>query len=146
MKTLRLLALALLIQFVPSSFIVQADAFTKKDGRFVWVEPGPQGAPNVYLYMFWSYNCKHCHHAMPFLDDIKSRYPWVQVKISEVTEDPRNMEAYLAMADQVGERTFAGAVPAFFFCGQMYTGYNDEKTTGQWILDSLQQCRSNPAG
>ncbi|MGF1548304.1 MAG: hypothetical protein ACFCUG_13355 [Thiotrichales bacterium] len=144
MTTIRLIALALFLPLVPLLPAGHASVLGKESGQFVWVEPDKGGANKVYLYMFWSHNCKHCHYAMPFLDDIKSRYPWIQVRLSEVTEDPRNMETYLAMAEQVGEQAFAGAVPAFFFCGQMYTGYNDAKTTGKWILDSLQQCRINP--
>lgn len=80
---------------------------------------------------------------MPWVKSLAGKYPWMRVHIKEVTRDKANLKSYLSMAKGLDEQ--GGAVPAFFFCGQMYTGWGEAETTGQWIIDTMQECRNNAA-
>ena len=119
--------------------VVSGSALAASETR--WTSKDKNGNTNVHLYMFWSKNCPHCHRSMPFVKSLAGKYPWMRVHIKEVTDNRKNLESYLGMAKELDEH--GGAVPAFFFCGQMYTGWGEDETTGQWIIDTMQECRSS---
>ena len=136
-NTLKALILATVVALTPSQ---PAQAFN--NDQFVWTSPGRHGS-NVHLYVYWSLQCPHCHEAMPYLKRLPRKYPWVKVHLREVTKNPQYIDDYIAMAEATGQR--AGSVPAFFYCGQMYSGWGDEFTTGGWLTGELQTCHTNPA-
>jgi glutaredoxin len=102
-----------------------------------------QSADKVDLHVFWSKDCPHCHKALSFLKKVSSQHPWMNVKIKEISENSRHQQEYAQMASLAGEP--ADVVPAFFFCGMMYAGYNGDESTGQWIVETMSSCRSEQA-
>lgn len=91
----------------------------------------------VDLYFFWSERCPHCLEARPVVLDLAANSPWLRLHDLEVYANADNRQRFVAMAAQVGER--AEAVPAFIFCGRMWTGFGPE--TGKALAEALHQCR-----
>lgn len=105
-----------------------------------WIEPGPDGAPVVHLYFFWSLACPHCLEARPFIEAIPAERPWVKLHSLELTRHPENVRHYVALAEQVGET--AQYVPGLLYCGRMQTGWDDAATSGEALLADLDACRA----
>jgi thiol-disulfide isomerase/thioredoxin len=103
-----------------------------------WVAQGADGSPQVRFYFFWSKYCPHCLKAHPFIDDLPNRYPWIQLNSYEVSENPANAVRYANMAQSLGQDALG--VPAFFWCGQMTTGYGSDATTGEELVRALEAC------
>ena len=111
---------------------VEADA--------AWIEPGADGRPTVHLYFFWSLSCPHCLAARPFVEAIPAGRPWVKLHSLELTRHPEHARHYVALADQLGQP--AQYVPALLFCGRMQTGWDDDTSSGQELLATLDACRN----
>ena len=102
-----------------------------------WYEAEEDGSVRVNLYVFWSATCPHCHRALRFLDALEGQLPWLDVRALELSE-PENAERYAALAEQLG--TEASYVPAFFYCGRSFQGYQDDDTTGRFLRESHEAC------
>lgn len=118
---------------------------TAAPGETAWSNKDASGNVSLNFYVFWSKTCPHCHKALPFVKQMARNNPWIKLKLKEVTDnnDNTNVDQYIQMAKAAG--TTAGAVPAFFYCGQIYTGYGENSTTGAWLLEELKACKRNPA-
>jgi hypothetical protein len=106
---------------------------------FSWHDFAEDGSVRVNLYVFWSETCPHCHRALRFLGALEKELPWLEVEALEVSV-PENVERYSALAEQVG--TDARYVPAFFYCGRSFQGYDRDETTGRFLRQSLEACRA----
>jgi glutaredoxin len=104
-----------------------------------WHEVEEGGDLRVNLYVFWSETCPHCHRALRFLATLEEELPWLEVKAQEVSA-PEDVELYVMLADKLG--TDARYVPAFFYCGRTFQGYDDDATAGQFLRDSLEACHA----
>lgn len=120
---------------------------SRADGEPDWVSAAPDGSTRVRLYVFWSERCPHCQAAMPFLARLRAQEPWLDVQDFEITGDRRGAERFVSMAQALGEE--ARSVPAFFVCGRMLTGFDDEDGIGAQLLALARFCRQaagDPAG
>ena len=124
------------------SFSAMSAQFDARTGDVVWSEQNKQGETVVHLYVYWSLVCPHCEKALPYVKQLTKRHPWVKLHLREVSKNKKNLTSLNKMAEILNEPSF-GEVPAFFFCGLMYTGYGENDTTGQWIEDTLVECRDN---
>jgi hypothetical protein len=106
---------------------------------FTWHEFEEDGSVRVNLYVFWSETCPHCHRALRFLGALKKELSWLDVQALEVSE-PENAEFYATLAEQLGAD--ARYVPAFFYCGRSFQGYDDDATTGRFLRQSLGACQA----
>lgn len=107
----------------------------------VWVSQSETGESQVHLYFFWSKKCPHCLEALPFIKSMAQNNAWIKLHDLELTEHPAHVKKYSEMAAELGEE--ARSVPAFFWCGSMVTGYDDEQGMGQFLLDELTRCGEN---
>jgi hypothetical protein len=107
--------------------------------RVPWHEVGEDGSVRVILYVFWSETCPHCHRALRFLRTLEDELRWLEVKALEVSA-PENVELYVRLADELG--TEARYIPAFFYCGRTFQGYDDDATTGRLLRESLEACHA----
>jgi len=102
-----------------------------------WITTAPDGSARVHLYFFWSLRCPHCQEALPVVNDLAARTPWLQLHSLEVSQHREHVQRYVQMAEAVGER--ARSVPGFLFCGEMHTGFHSaeqfEKTIGTRLRD-----------
>ena len=104
-----------------------------------WVAVDAAGDINVHLYFFWTATCPHCQRAKPFVEALPAQYPWLTLHSHILDRENRdNVALYVDMARAVGKK--AGSVPAFLFCGEMFTGYGDGESTGAFLVDSLKKC------
>jgi thiol-disulfide isomerase/thioredoxin len=106
---------------------------------FSWHEFGEDGSVRVNLYVFWSETCPHCHRALRFLGSLEKELAWLQIEALEVSV-PENLARYSALAGQLG--TEARYVPAFFYCGRSFQGYDRDDTTGGFLRQSLERCHA----
>jgi thiol-disulfide isomerase/thioredoxin len=104
-----------------------------------WFDTAADGTPVVRLYYFYSPTCPHCQAAAPFIDELKARWPWLEVQKFSVKDDRKNARFYYETALSLG--TKALSVPGFVFCRQVLIGYDTAETTGAEIAAALESCR-----
>ena len=51
--------------------------------------PATQEAQPVVLYFFWGDGCPHCAQEKPFLEELKGRYPNLEVRDYEIYNVPK---------------------------------------------------------
>ena len=132
MPLIRLLALLALFFGAASSAAPdpQSDEF--------WFGAAADGTPTVRLYYFYSPTCPHCQAAAPFIDELRERWPWLEVQKFSVKDDRANAKFYYETALALG--TKALSVPGFVFCRQVLIGYDTAETTGAEIAEGLESC------
>jgi thiol-disulfide isomerase/thioredoxin len=134
MPLIRLLALFALLL---GASVAGADADPKSDE--FWYGTAADGTPVVRLYYFFSPTCPHCQAAAPFIDELKARWPWLEVQKYSVKDNRANARFYYETALSLG--TKALSVPGFVFCRQVLIGYDTAATTGAEIARALESCR-----
>jgi hypothetical protein len=139
-----LLLILLLISFAAAASAQHAITVNEA----IWYEKDINGQPVIHLYFFWSKQCPHCLRAQPDILEMENAHPWLKVHSLELTEHPENIQSYINLAALFGRE--ARSVPAFIFCGNMLTGYEDKQTTGHTLINYLKQCQqlareNNPA-
>ncbi len=130
----------ILVIIVASVFSISTPVLAKT----AWSTPNANGKNDMHLYFYWSKDCPHCKVALPFMQKMSKKHSWLKLHTKEVSTSRKNIVEFSERAKEIGEQ--AELVPAFFFCGQMFTGYGDNATTGQWIIDTIAECRVDPAG
>ena len=127
--------LALLALFLAAN-VAGADPDPKSDE--FWYGTTADGAPVVRLYYFFSPTCPHCQAAAPFIDELKARWPWLEVRKYAVKDNRANARFYYETSLSLG--TKALSVPGFVFCRQVLIGYDSADTTGAEIATALETC------
>ena len=133
MPLIRLLALLALLL---GTRVAGADPDPQSDD--FWYGSAADGTPIVRLYYFYSPTCPHCQAAAPFIDELKARWPWLEVQKYSVKDDRANARFYYETALSLG--TKALSVPGFVFCRQVLIGYDTAETTGAEIAQALENC------
>jgi thiol-disulfide isomerase/thioredoxin len=133
MSLIRLLALLALLL---GASVAGADPDPKSDE--FWYGAAADGTPTVRLYYFYSPTCPHCQAAAPYIDELKARWPWLEVRKYSVKDDRANAKFYYETALSLG--TKALSVPGFVFCRQVLIGYDTAETTGAEIAQALEAC------
>ena len=133
MPLIRLLALLALLL---GASVAGADPDPKSDE--FWYGAAADGTPTVRLYYFFSPTCPHCQAAAPYIDELKARWPWLEVKKYSVKDERANARFYYETALSLG--TKALSVPGFVFCRQVLIGYDTAETTGAEIARALEAC------
>jgi thiol-disulfide isomerase/thioredoxin len=80
-------------------------------------------APNDTLILFWSIGCPHCAAEKEFLEGIMPKYPDLEVKEYEVTENETNLDLFLAMCAQ--RNVTCDDVPVTFIDGTTFEKFKD---------------------
>jgi hypothetical protein len=105
-----------------------------------WHEVEADGSIRLNLYVFWSATCPHCDRALRFVSALESELPWLNLRALEVSE-PESVTLYSTFAEQLGIE--ARYVPAFFYCGRSFQGYQDDRTTGRSLREALEACHAD---
>ncbi len=136
---MRLLSLlALLILSSPAALAAQ-DA-SRDD---FWFGRAADGGPLVHLYYFYSPTCPHCQAAAPFLEELQSRLPWLELRKYSVRDDRDNARFYFNTAKSLGVEALS--VPGFIFCREVMIGFDSAATTGAELERALTSCRERRA-
>lgn len=137
MKLLRLAVLAALLSVIttgPAPAGWAQDA-TPEDSLWHAVEDGEVA---VDLYFFWSSTCPHCQAAQPFVADLVARHDWIRLHSLRVDDPlPGTQDLFDTLVDHTGLRP--DGVPAFFWCEDLLTGFNDQRA--EYLEDRLTACR-----
>jgi thiol-disulfide isomerase/thioredoxin len=133
MTLIRLLALLALLL---GTNVAAADPDPQSDE--FWYGTAADGTPTVRLYYFFSPTCPHCQAAAPYIDELKARWPWLEVKKYAVKDNRANAKFYYETALSLG--TQALSVPGFVFCRQVLIGYDTAETTGAEVARALEAC------
>jgi hypothetical protein len=142
----RLVAVVLLLV---ASMSLPANQALPQEPPSPWHQIEADGSFRVNLYVFWSTACPHCHRALRFIAALEEELSWLEVEAHEISE-PASARRYATLAAQLG--TDARYVPAFFFCGRWFQGYQDDDTTGRFLREGLEACyaelvaRTRPEG
>jgi hypothetical protein len=105
----------------------------------LWFEVTPDGDIEVRLYFFWSETCPHCARAQPVIKRLTDERPWLEIRSYEVSASPANREIFALLARSAGEEI--RGVPAFFVCGVMLVGFDNELGMGQTLAALSDRCR-----
>lgn len=93
----------------------------------------------VILYFFWGKGCPHCAKEEIFLNQLKKKYPQLEVKSYEVWYNRENAKLFSQMAEAYGTRP--EGIPATFIGDFKPTvGYRDYELTGKVIEDRIKYC------
>ena len=65
-------------------------------------------------------------------------FPWLKLHSLELVDHPENIKVYVRMMSIFDSDT--RSVPAFMFCGNMISGYENRETSGQVLASHLQDC------
>lgn len=123
---------------VVAAFVVCFGATPAEASDDVW-HHDDDGEVVVDLYFVYSSTCPHCVRALPFVEDMETSRPWLQVRwLQADSGDPEVAETALAVAAELGEDITG--VPAFMFCGQMLTGYDSPEGVGAIIAEQVDAC------
>jgi len=80
------------------------------------------GNKTVKLYLFWREGCSHCHEERLFLQDLKGKYPELQVVEYEVSQNTGLFQAFARKYN-----ASAQSVPATFIGGQFIGGFDERE-------------------
>lgn len=113
-------------------------AVTPADDAF-WYDTTRDGERVIRLHFFWNANCPHCQTARPFIQQLPSTYPWIEVVNHPLHNNRMEIALYLQAARSLGQE--ANSIPGFMFCRQLMTGYHTETTTGKRLINRMKSCR-----
>ncbi|MBJ6798765.1 glutaredoxin family protein [Geomonas propionica] len=88
----------------------------------VGVCPPAGASPSATLYYFWGEGCPHCAEAKPFLEQLRRRYPGLQVEATEVLRHRENIPRLMRMARERGRE--ATGVPVFIIGTHYFSGFS----------------------
>ncbi len=94
---------------------------------------------SVNLYFFYGSTCPYCKRAEKFLEDLKTKYPQIEIKSYEVFGNKENAELLLRFFEAYKKEKQV-RVPAIFIGGEVIIGYLSDETTGSHIETVINQC------
>jgi glutaredoxin len=139
MRIRRWLLVIILLLSLGSLSLLTAPARAAEFDPSLWVTTNTEGEPRVRLQVFWSRTCPHCRSALAFIETLRQHEPWIEIQTFELTQDRTNLQRYVEQARTLGEE--AQAVPAFFVCGRMLTGFDNAEGMGAQLLGLAHFCR-----
>lgn len=125
MKKLFLLSIAVIFLFVPTLSV---------GANFVFAQE-----KSVDIFFFSSAICPHCAKERQFLEELKKKYPEVNIKEYEVVEHPENRQVLRDYYEkyQVPQRE-QGMVPITFTTNKYFVGFNEK--IGKDIENCIREC------
>lgn len=105
-------------------------------------KPGMTSPPiqrvSLNVDLFLSSTCIHCKNADVFFQKLESVNPWLSVKRHYIDEDTAALQLFYQRLQEQNISNFS--VPAMFFCGSYWTGFNDPSSTGKSLIKALDYC------
>ena len=91
----------------------------------------------VRLFMFHSETCPHCKEELKFLETLKSKYPNLEVREYEVTQDFKNQNLYKKAVEHYN---LSGGVPTNIIGDKIIIGFDSADKIGKDIEKNIQDC------
>jgi len=92
------------------------------------------------VYFFYGQSCPHCAAEKPFLEDMKAKYPELEVKDFEISIE-EDAELFVKMCKAYG--TDPVGVPMTFIGEEYVIGYGNYETSGKIIEEAIISCIEN---
>lgn len=93
--------------------------------------------------LFMSSTCGHCKKADVFFSDLENKNSWLIVKRYYIDKDTGALQLFY---QQLRERNISNfSVPAMFFCGTYWTGFDDPSSSGKSLIRALDYCHQQVA-
>ncbi|MBA2711894.1 MAG: hypothetical protein H0U57_15055 [Tatlockia sp.] len=103
-----------------------------------WFFNGEKDQLRLRVDLYISTTCPHCQHEEAFISDLQKQKPWLDVQRYEINTNKASLEHF---HQQLLEQNLDDySVPALFFCGSRWVGFDTEKTTGKAINRALDYC------
>jgi thiol-disulfide isomerase/thioredoxin len=88
------------------------------------------------IYFFWGDGCPHCSHEKVFLDELKQKYPEIEVKDFETWRNPNNAKLFSEVSKAYG--VVPQGVPTTFIGQKHWVGYSD--SIDEEFEDTVKEC------
>jgi glutaredoxin len=85
----------------------------------------------IYMSLFYGDTCPHCAKEEIFLDELKGKYPNIQIEYYEIYNNSENAELLKQVADKLNVQ--APGVPFLVIGDEVVVGYLNEESTGKKI-------------
>jgi hypothetical protein len=105
---------------------------------FVWFDHESNGQVALHMDLFTSSTCVHCQKADVFFRDVEKTTPWLRVHRYVINDDKAALKLFYAHLEN--DRPINFSVPAMFFCGSRWSGFNDDDSTGKALIKALSYC------
>lgn len=101
---------------------------------------------SVDVKVYMSSTCPHCQKADAYLATLQKDYNWLKVDKFYIDKDKSALEAFYQQLNALQIEDFS--VPAYFFCGSRWVGFDSDEHLGALIKKALVYCHSqqNQAG
>jgi hypothetical protein len=108
-----------------------------------WYSIDDNGVVHIRVYFFWSPTCPHCARAEPWIEDLGSSTPWLDLHAHQlVADEPNNVDLAIALRDEIGAE-WGGSVPAFMACETLDVGFDEPDTTGAVLEAKWAACQQD---
>ena len=81
----------------------------------------------VCLYLFWGQGCPHCAEEKPFLEELKNKYPKLEVYEFEVYYNKDNAKLWENVCEKYGVQP--AGVPMTFIGDKVFIGFSREESS-----------------
>lgn len=129
-----LLVIFMLMIFLP---VVNAQTYPQTNDSV-------NAAINTTIYFFWGNGCPHCEEQMPFMKEMETKYPALNVVYLETWYNKSNAELFVSMSKAYNVK--ASGVPATFIGDKVHIGYLDRESSGAEIEKDIRLCIENDDG
>jgi cytochrome c biogenesis protein CcdA/thiol-disulfide isomerase/thioredoxin len=98
----------------------------------------------VPIYFFWGDGCPHCATEKPFLEELASRYPEVEIRSYEVWFDQEARQVFLDMTDSLGFEP--SGVPVTIIGNRHWTGFHEsiQAEIESYVINCIQNTCPDP--
>lgn len=93
---------------------------------------------SLIIYFFWGRGCPHCVKEKSFLEEMRTKYPWIDIRDYEVWYNKENALFLEKMAKAYGLKTIG--VPVTFVDGEAFVGFTDQSRN--YLEDTIKSCFS----
>jgi glutaredoxin len=107
-------------------------------------EIGPEAETKVVIYEFYGQGCPHCTKLNNWFEEIKPKYPQLEVVQHEVYRNSTSRKLFQKMAKAYGKS--AGGVPSIFIGEKNIVGFSPEvgKTIEAEIMNCIEALCTSP--
>jgi glutaredoxin len=97
------------------------------------------GDPAVVITFFWREGCSHCAAEKPFLQELITQYPQIDLRAYEVYDSQANLDYLFGLGEAMNFET--SGVPVTVIGDQAWVGFSDE--IGAEIAAAVSACSSD---
>ncbi len=110
-----------------------------KSESALWYTHDAKNQVVIHVDLFVSSTCPYCHKADAYFSGLEQTIPWLVVHRYVINLDKAALQTFADRLEQPKPSGFS--VPAIFFCGSRWAGFNDVNMSGKALLHGLNYCR-----